>query len=291
MRNLMVRPRTLPRLMARLIGMASFAAFLYGPSPGWAATAPDLGTASNFAVLSGGALDCTTSTVGGDVVAGGAFTNTGCTITGAMPPATNTVAVQAHTDFISAYTALAPQTGDCDVAHTLLSTITGPVTLLPGVYCTGAALTGTGALTLDGQGDVNAVWIFKIGAALTGTNFSVVMANGGQPCNVTWWVGAGTSMTTSAFKGNILAGGATGAITLTGGTLAGRALANVAVTMTDASVFGCGALSGPPSSPCEDKDRDGDDHDDDKKHRDNEHKDKDNKHGDNDKKHRSGHRS
>jgi hypothetical protein len=43
---------------------------------------------------------------------------------------------------------------------------------------------------------------------------------------------------TSAFRGNILAGGAAGSITLPGGTLAGRALANVAVTMTGAGVIG-----------------------------------------------------
>lgn len=51
-------------------------------------------------------------------------------------------------------------------------------------------------------------------------------------------------MTTSALKGNVLAGSAIGgSITMTGGTLAGRALANVAVTMTGASIIGCDVLS------------------------------------------------
>jgi hypothetical protein len=89
------------------------------------------------------------------------------------------------------------------------------------------------------------------------------MANGGQPCNVFWVPTAATTMTTSALKGNILAGGAIGSITLTGGSLAGRALANVAVTMTNASVIGCATLSG--SESCKGKDRDGDD--DDKEHK------------------------
>jgi hypothetical protein len=107
-------------------------------------------------------------------------------------------------------------------------------------------------LTLDARGDSNAVWIFKIGGALTGTGFSVVMANGGQACNVFWVPGADVTMTTSAFSGNILAAAnganfpAGGSITLTGGILAGRALANVAVTMTGANIIGCGALPGPP---------------------------------------------
>jgi hypothetical protein len=121
------------------------------------------------------------------------------------------------------------------------------VTLAPGVYCTGAALAGAGVLTLDAGGNANAVWIFKIGAALSGTGFSVVMAGGGQACNVYWAPGAGVTFSTSAVKGNILAGGATGSITMTDTILTGRALANVAVTMTGSSVIGCGAASGPPN--------------------------------------------
>jgi hypothetical protein len=133
------------------------------------------------------------------------------------------------------------------------------VTLLPGVYCTGAALTGAGKLTLDAQGDPDAVWVFQIGTAatgaLTGTNFTVVMANGGQACNVFWAPSAGVTMTTSALQGNILAGNAIdGSITLTGGSLAGSALANVAVTMTDAAiVVGCGTLSPDDSPSCKPK--------------------------------------
>lgn len=249
------------------------------------ALAQDLGSASSFSVLGGTNVTCTASVIGGDVgVSPGSavpFTNTGCTIAGGMPPATNTAAVGARTDFLSAYAALKSDT-TTPCTDTLLSTITGPTTLPPGVYCTGAALTGAGVLTLDATGSpdpATAVWIFKIGAALTGTNFSVVMAGGGQPCNVFWAPSGGVTMTTSAFKGNILAGAPAsaadpGSITLTGGTLIGRALANVAVTMTTttagigASVIGCGALSGPvtpgtpPGSPsCKNKDHDGHDKD------------------------------
>jgi hypothetical protein len=261
------RKRTMNNLQKSLSTcLLATVALAGGISPAWAQVT--LGAASGFAVLGGTAVTCTNSIVTGDVGSGGAFTNTSCTILGGMPPATNGAAVGARTAFLSAYTAL--QSAHC--TGTLLSTIPVSVTLAPGVYCTGAALTATGTaatpvvLTLDAHGDANAVWIFKIGAALTGTNFSVVMAGGGQPCNVFWAPSAGVTMTTSAFKGNILAGGATGSITLTGGTLAGRALANVAVTMTDASVIDCDMLSGSPS--CEDK----------KHHR----HDKDKDHGDDD---------
>ena len=71
-------------------------------------------------------------------------------------------------------------TGTLDTAYT-----DATLTLTPGVYCNDAAVTFTGTtLTLDAQGDPNAVWIFKIGTrgtgALTGTGFSVVMVNGGS---------------------------------------------------------------------------------------------------------------
>jgi hypothetical protein len=249
---------------ACLLALLSQAAF---------AQAPTLGAASAFSVLGGTAVTCTTSVITGDVGVspGSAFTNTGCTIAGGMPPATNVAAAAAHNDLLIAYAAL--QSTAC--TGTLLSTIPASTTLAPGVYCTGAALTATDVtLTLDAGGNANAVWIFKTGAALTGTNFSVAMAGGGQPCNVFWAPSAGVTLTTSAFKGNILAGGATGSITLTGGSLAGRALANVAVTMTNASVIGCATLSGTPAS-CKKKHKHGDKDDDDD--------DDDHDRGDNDK--------
>ena len=248
-----------------------FVALTYGPAQGLAV--PMLGTAQSFSVLGGTAVTCTTSVITGDVgvFPGTAFTNTGCTIAGAMPPATNAAAAAALADFASAYTAL--QGKPCTQgALGTAATIPASMTLTPGTYCTGAALTATGVtLTLDAQNDPNAVWIFQIGAALTGTNFSVVMTNGGQACNVFWVPGAGVTMTTSTLKGNILAGGATGSITLTGGNLDGRALAKVAVTMTD-SVVGCGGLAAALGSlSCKKKhkhhgDRDDDDDDDDDDH-------------------------
>jgi Ice-binding-like len=244
---------------ACLLALLSQAAF---------AQAPALGAASAFSVLGGTAVTCTApGVVTGDVGVspGSAFTNTGCTIAGAMPPATSVAAATAHNDLIIAYAAL--QSTPCTDTTTLASTIPASLTLAPGVYCTGAALTATGVtLTLDAGGNANAVWIFKIGTAATGaltaTSFTVVMANGGQPCNVFWVPSAAATMTTSALKGNIVAGGATGSITLSGGSLAGRALANVAVTMTNASVIGCATLSGTPAS-CKKKHKHGDKDDDD----------------------------
>ncbi|MFC5474763.1 ice-binding family protein [Paraherbaspirillum soli] len=216
-----------------------------GVSPAWAQVS--LGAASEFSILGGTNVTCTSgSVVTGDIgVYPGSFTNTGCTMAGGSPPATNAAAALAQADLLRAYSAL--QSRPCTQTISTAA-FTGNVPALgplaPGVYCFPAGVTFTNT-TLTLIGPSNGIWIFKVGAALTGTNFSVVMADHGRPCNVFWSVGAGVTMTTSALKGNILAGNATdGAITLTGGSVAGRALAKVAVTVTGASVIGCDALAG-----------------------------------------------
>ena len=227
-------------------------ALLFGASPGVAATAPDLGTAANFSVLSaapdgGGAVTCTNSAVNGDVGSSGpvaSVVQTSCTINGAVIAP---VSAQALTDFNTAYATLGAVTCDQTISGNLAGLI-----LTPGVYCVDAASTTTdGVLTLAGSS--TDIWIFKIGAlgtgALTGTNFSVVMTGGGQPCNVYWWVAQAATLTTSNFIGTILAGAA---ITITGGTFSGDALAKAAVTMTGAYVNGCKGSSTfiPPRLRC-----------------------------------------
>lgn len=235
-----------------LLGVASLASAQRSTTP----QAP-MDTVGDFAVLGGTNVTCTAGSVVGDIgVSPGSavpFTNTGCTTTGGTPPTTDAAAVQARTDFLNTYAALQLQSASC--VALLGSTLSGE-NLAPGVYCLDA-VAKTGLLTLTGPAD--GVWIFLVDGALTGTNFSVTMAGGAQPCNVFWAPTAAATLTTSAMKGNILAGNAIGgSITLTGGSLAGSALANVAVTMTDASVIGCDVLSGTPTS-CKPKKRHGHD--------------------------------
>ena len=231
--------------MRRLIFRGRFLGILVGaglvsmwPMAALAATAPGLGSAASFAILSaapggGGAVTCTTSTINGDVGSSGlpaAVVQTGCTINGAIVAP---VSAQVLSDFNGAYDAYSSIA--CD--QTLTGTLAG-ITLTPGVYCFDAAATLTGLLTLDGP--ANGTWIFKIGTsgtgALTGTNFSVVMAGGGSSCNVNWWVAEAATMTTSSFIGTILAGAA---ITSTDGSFTGDALAKAAVTIKGSSLTGC----------------------------------------------------
>ncbi|MFI5234460.1 MAG: ice-binding family protein [Gemmatimonadales bacterium] len=202
---------------------------------------------SNFTVLGNAAATCTDGTITGDVgtflaTPTGAITLTSCPVTGGIHVG-DAAATQAFNAFLAAYAALAP--GPADNCTMLTGTLDG-VTLAPGTYCFDAAAALTGVLTLKGPS--NGVWVFKIGTsgtgALTGTNFSVVMSGGAQPCNVTWWVAQAATMTTSAFQGSILAGAA---ITLTGGTFNGNAWAGASgvgdVTMTGTAVSGCAGSS------------------------------------------------
>ncbi|HEX9705735.1 MAG TPA: post-COAP-1 domain-containing protein [Gemmatimonadales bacterium] len=198
-------------------------------------------TASGFAVLANQAVTCTDGTITGDVgtfqaAPTGSVTQTTCPITGTVQVGT-AASIQAFNAFLLAYTALAPQSSD--VCPIITGTLAGQ-SLAPGIHCLSAEAK-TGVLTLTGSGP----WTFKVPAgALTGTNFSVVMADGGQPCNVTWWVDAAATMTDSDLKGSILAGAA---ITLTRGTFSGNAWSKADVTITGTALTGCAA---PGSSFC-----------------------------------------
>jgi Ice-binding-like len=215
------------------------------------ASTPPLGSAANFAILGGPAATCTDSSVTGAIgtgLPGSAVTQTNCPITGTVHKA-DAIAAQAYNDFLLASIALGNVACPTDPAHNLTGTLAS-VTLTPGVYCFAAAAALTGTLTLDGQGNANASWTFKVAgdaavhAGLTATNFSVVMANGALPCNVTWWVNAAATLTSSNMVGSILAGAD---ITFTGvGSFLGRALSKGAVTVTSLSSFGscAGAVGG-----------------------------------------------
>ncbi|MFF1418695.1 ice-binding family protein [Streptomyces sp. NPDC058280] len=207
-------------------------------------TAVPLGTASTFAVLGGQSVTNT----GPSVVTGDLGVSPGTSITG-FPPGivngavhpTDAVALQAQTDLTTAYNNAAGQAPDSSIAGDL-----GGLTLVPGVYNASSSIGLTGTLTLDAQGDPNAVWIFQVGSTLTTASASqVLLINGASPCNVFWQIGSSATLgTNSNFVGNILA---LTSITLnTGATVNGRALArNGSVTM-DTNVISrsaCGTVT------------------------------------------------
>lgn len=213
----------------RLLASLAFVIFLYA-APGLAQTS--LGTAQNFAVLGGSTVTNTgPTTINGDLGVSPGSAVTGFppgTVTGGTIHAADAVAAQAQNDVTTAYNALAGTA--CNV--NLTGQDLGGLTLTPGVYCFSSSAQLTGTLTLNAQGNADAVFIFQIGSALTtASNSSVSVINGGQNCNVFWQIGSSATLGTNThFIGNILA---LTSITLqTGTTLAGRALArNGAVTL------------------------------------------------------------
>jgi hypothetical protein len=243
------------------------------------ATGANLGTAGTFGSI-GGAAGITNqgieTVINGDIGTTGASTvvtgfhdaGPGCTYTEtplnigmvngniytAPPPpdgvcsegnaTTFAIATQALSDANAAFINLSPASrpGGTDPGAGQL----GGLTLTPGTYkAAGGSFMITGAdLTLDGQGDMNAVWVFQMASSLLvgdpGTPRNVILINGAQAKNVYWQVGS--SATINAAGGGTMVGtiiasaGVTfstaGNVTIT--TLNGRALGlNASVTMVN----------------------------------------------------------
>lgn len=219
-----------------------------------AATSVGLGTGNSFAVLAGaGVTNTGPSVVNGDL---GTSPTPAVTGFGGMPNGTvngsihqaDALAGQAKEDLITAYNDAAGQGPANNLATEL-----GGQTLTPGVYDSEAGTFGiTGTLTLNGQGNPDAVFIFKMASTLiTAPDSQVSLINGAQPCHVFWQVGSSATLDTdSTFVGNILA---LESISLSSGvTVNGRLLArdgavtliNDTITRADCATAGTGGDGG-----------------------------------------------
>jgi hypothetical protein len=241
---------------------------------------PNLGAASTFGAFGGGAgitNQGINTVINGDIGTTGASTlvtgfhdaGPGCTYTEtplnigmvngniytAPPPptvacpsegtaATFAIATQAASDALAAFNNLSPASrpGGTDPGAGQL----GGLTLPPGIYKAAAGsfmITGSD-LTLDGQGDENALWVFQTASTLTvgapGAPRNIILINGAQASNVFWQVGSAATINAAGggtMVGTIIASaGVTfstaGNATIT--TLNGRALGlNASVTMVN----------------------------------------------------------
>lgn len=122
------------------------------------------------------------------------------------------------------------------------------LTLAPGVYTVPAGVSNlTGTLTLDGGGDVNALWVFQMPSSFITSPDSVVdIINTGPGAGLFWNVGSSATLDSDTiFAGNILA---LASITMGSGVTidCGRALANTGtVTMINDSIsIGCITIEG-----------------------------------------------
>ena len=207
------------------------------PPPTPTSQAPvDLGSAGNFAVLAGSTVTNTalvTTLNNGDLGVSPGTAVTGGIVTETIH-AGDAIAAQAQEDLATAYNNAAGQsTGTVTVAGNL-----GGRTLYPGLYKSTSSLEiSSGDLTLDAQGDANAVFIFQMASTLTTTTGrQVILTNGAKASNVYWQVGSSATLGTySVFKGNILSAVS---ITLnTGATLDGRALAQTGAVTLDGNII------------------------------------------------------
>jgi len=245
-----------------------------------APAAPNLGTAATFGSFGGGSgltnqgihtvingnvgTTGVSTTVTGfhDAGIGCTYTETGSnmgTVNGEIytaPPSptvmcptegtstTFAIATQAAADAQTAYNNLLPASrpGGTDPGSGQL----GGLVLPPGTYksTSGSFLITGSDLTLDAQGDANAIWVFQMASSLTvgaaGAPRNVILVNGAQARNVFWQVG--TAATINPAGGGTMVGtiiASAGVTFSTSGnaavtTLDGRALAlNASVTMVN----------------------------------------------------------
>ncbi len=154
------------------------------------------------------------------------------------PPGVPAMLLQAKTDLTNAYLMAEAAVSPAPVT---VSGDQGGLTLAPGIYKSTSTLSiANGNLTLDAQGNANAVWIFQIASGFTtvgGAGGSVILAGGAQAKNVYWQTGSSATIGDyTSFQGNILA---LTSITMNShATAVGRMLArNGAVVMTSTNII------------------------------------------------------
>ena len=190
----------------------------------------DLGTAEDFAILAGQTVTNTgTTVINGNVgiSPGSAFTQGPAVING-MIYIDDAIAIQAKLDLITAINDAAGRTPTQTIATEL-----GGQTLTPGYYVSASGTFDlTGTLTLDAEGESDAVFVFVTSTTLiTASSSQVELINGADKSQVFWNVGSSATLgITSHFEGTILA---MESITLTtGATINGALLAsNGSVTL------------------------------------------------------------
>lgn len=186
-------------------------------------TAGDIYTETplNRGSVTGRILTCTVSTTG--------------PTSAAINAANCTTAQQAKLDAEALYNSLSPASlpGGVDPGAGQL----GGKTLAPGVYkaASGSFLLTGSDLTLDAQGNANAVWVFQTASSLTvgaaGAPRNIILAGGAQAKNVFWRVGTAATVNAAG-----------------GGTMVGKILASAGVSFSTAGNVAIVTLNGSATS-------------------------------------------
>jgi hypothetical protein len=193
-----------------------------------------LGTAASFSVLAGS----TVTNTGPTTMFGDLGLSPGSSVTGAphvlgATHVDDAVAIGAKNSLTTAYNDAAGRPTNGSAGTDLAGQ-----TFTAGVRTASSSLLlSSGSVTLDAQGDPNAVFIFKIGSTLiTGSNTSVSLVNGAQACNVFWQVGSSATLGTGTrFVGTVMASATITANTAA--TIHGRLLASTGAVNLDTNTI------------------------------------------------------
>jgi hypothetical protein len=222
------------KLRAGLILIGSLSTLIFASSALGAPASVGLGTAAPFSVLGGSTITNTgPTTMFGDLGLAPGSSVTGAPQVLGQTHIDDAVATEAKSSLTTAYNeaALRPANGSA-------GTELAGQEFAPGVYdASKSLLLSSGSVTLNAEGNPDAVFIFQVGSTLiTGSNTSVALVGGAQACNVFWQVGSSATLGSGTrFVGTIMA-----AESITAGTAAtihGRLLAQTAaVTLEDNTI-------------------------------------------------------
>lgn len=192
-----------------------------------------MGTVANFVIFTSNGAEANTgsSNFTGDIGTNvGAVDLAGATVVGNINTA-DAVTAQAKADLQSTYIQL--------LSIPVTSTLHAPAfgggeVLTTGVYLISGAGSLAGNLTLDAEGDPDAVFIFRFGGALTtGAASEIILANGASSCNIFWVAEGAISMAAATImKGTLIANNAANSMAA-GGELEGRMLSTTGAIAID----------------------------------------------------------
>ncbi|HSZ14236.1 MAG TPA: ice-binding family protein [Solirubrobacteraceae bacterium] len=219
---------------AALIPLALLSTLLFAGSAMGATASVGLGTAASFSVLGGS----TVTNTGPTTMFGSLGLAPGSSVTGAphvlgATHVDDAVAVAAKNALTTAYDEAASRPSNGSAGTDLAGQV-----FLPGVRTASSSLLlSSGSVTLDAQGNRDAVFIFQVATTLiTGSNTSVKLINGAQACNVFWQVGSSATLGTgTSFAGTIMASATITANTAA--TIHGRLLASTGAVNLDTNTI------------------------------------------------------
>lgn len=164
-----------------------------------------LGAAAPYGILGGsGVTNSGPTIINGSLGTSPTGTLTGAPVVTGSTDLANPAAAAAKLALTAAYNDAAGRTAN---SIALPGDLSG-LTLAPGLYTNSTSvMLSAGNVTLDGQGDPNATWIFQMGSTLTTfTGTQIVLAGGAKAANIFWQVGSSATLgANSIFQGNILA--------------------------------------------------------------------------------------